>query len=62
MYNTLLSQERAYIYHFWEKGSTIKGKDPEAFFAQLEVVFADSNEQAKALEQLIIIRHSLGQP
>jgi hypothetical protein len=48
--------------HFWEKGSTIKGKDPEAFFAQLEAVFADNNEQAKALEQLIIMRYSLGQP
>jgi hypothetical protein len=44
MYNTLLLQEQAYMRHFWEKGSTIKGKDPKAFFTQLEVVFADSNE------------------
>lgn len=48
--------------HFWEKGSATKGKHPEAFFTQLEDIFADSNEQAKALEQLTIMRHSAGQP
>jgi hypothetical protein len=62
VYNTLPSRERARMRHFWEKGSTTKGKDPEAFFAQLEAVFADSNEQAKALEQLTMMRHSPGQP
>ena len=48
--------------HFWEKGHPTKGKDTEAFFAQLEEVFADSNEQAKALEQLTHLRHAVGQP
>jgi hypothetical protein len=48
--------------HFWEKGSASNGKDPEAFFAQLEAVFADSNEKAKALEQLTALKHTTGQP
>jgi hypothetical protein len=46
--------------HFWEKGYPTKGKDSEAFFAQLEEVFADTNEQAKALEQLTLIKHANG--
>jgi len=50
------------MYHFWEKGSAIKGKDPKAFFAQLEHVFADTNEQVKALEQLTLMRHTPSQP
>lgn len=62
VYNTLPSRERARMRYFWEKGSATKGKDPEAFFAQLEDVFADSNEQVKALEQLMLMRHSPGQP
>lgn len=62
IYDTLPSRERARMRHFWEKGSATEGKDPEAFFAQLEYVFADSNEQAKALEQVTTLRHSVGQP
>jgi len=62
IYDTLPGRERARMRHFWEKGSAEKGKDPEAFFAQLENVFADTNEQAKALEQLTTLKHSVGQP
>ena len=62
VYSTLPARERARMRHFWEKGSAISGKDPEAFFTQLEHVFADSNEQSKALEQLTNLRHSVGQP
>jgi hypothetical protein len=62
IYDTLPSRERARMRHFWEKGSAGKAKDPEAFFAQLEKVFADSNEQAKALEQLMTLKHPVGQP
>jgi len=62
VYNTLPARERARMRHFWEKGSPTRGKDPEAFFAQLEDVFADSNEKAKALEQLTLMKHSVGQP
>lgn len=62
IYDTLPSRERARMRHFWERGSLTKGKDPEAFFTQLENVFADSNEQAKALEQLTCLKHSTGQP
>ena len=62
IYDTIPARERARMRHFWEKGSATKGKDPEAFFAQLENIFADSNEQAKALEQLTTMRHSAGQP
>jgi len=62
IYDTLPSRERARMRHFWEKGSTEKGKNPEAFFAQLENVFADTNEQAKALEQLTTLKHAVGQP
>jgi hypothetical protein len=47
--------------HFWEKGSTKHRKDPEGFFKQLEAVFADTNEQAKALEALSTLKHSAGQ-
>ena len=61
-YDSLPSRERARMRHFWEQGSAIDGKDPEAFFTQLEHVFADSNEQAKALEQLTNLRHATGQP
>ena len=39
----------------------MSGRDPEAFFAQLEHVFADSNEQSKALEQVTNLRHHVGQ-
>ena len=62
VYDTLPVRERARMRHFWEKGSSTKGKDPEAFFTQLEKVFADSNERTKALERLTNMRHSLGQP
>lgn len=62
VYNTLPARERSRMRHFWEKGHPEKGKDPEAFFAQLEDVFADSNEQAKALEQLTHMKHAVGQP
>lgn len=62
VYNTLPARERGRMRHFWEKGHPTKKKDPEAFFAQLEEVFADSNEQAKALEQLTHMRHTAGQP
>ena len=62
VYNTLPARERGRMRHFWEKGHPTKGKDTEAFFAQLEEVFADSNEQAKALEQLTYLRHAVGQP
>jgi hypothetical protein len=62
IYDTLPSRERARMRHFWEKGSAEKGKDPDAFFAQLEDVFADTNEQAKALERLTTLKHSVGQP
>jgi len=48
--------------HFWEKGSAINSKDPKAFFAQLEHVFADTNKQVKALEQLTLMRHTPSQP
>jgi hypothetical protein len=48
--------------HFWEKGSIENGKDSEGFFKQLEAVFADINEQAKALEALSTLKHSAGQP
>ncbi|XMA19768.1 hypothetical protein WAI453_012559 [Rhynchosporium graminicola] len=48
--------------HFWERGSPTDGKDPEAFFAQLDKIFADSNKRAKALERLTNIRHSIGLP
>ena len=50
VYSTLPSRERARIRHFWEKGSVLYGKDPEGFFKQLEEVFGNSNEQAKALK------------
>jgi hypothetical protein len=62
VYDTLPSKERARMRHFWEKGSPKKGKDPEAFFTQLEEVFADSNEQSKALERLTTLKHAVGQP
>lgn len=62
VYDTLPSRERARMRHFWEKGSADGGKDPETFFTQLENVFADSNEQAKALERLTNLRHFAGQP
>jgi hypothetical protein len=62
IYDTLPARERARMRHFWERGSATKGKDPEAFFAQLEKVFADSNERTKALERLTSMKHSLGQP
>lgn len=62
VYDTLPMRERARMRHFWERGSPTFGKDPEAFFAQLENVFADNNEQAKALERLTNLKHSLGQP
>jgi len=62
IYDTLPSRERARMRHFWEKGSDEKGKDPDAFFTQLENVFADTNEQAKALEQLTTLKHTVGQP
>jgi hypothetical protein len=62
IYDTLPSRERARMRHFWEKGSTENGKDPEGFFKQLEAVFADTNEQAKALEALSTLKHSAGQP
>lgn len=62
VYSTIPTRERARMRHFWEKGDNVKGKDPEAFFAQLESVFADSNEKAKALEQLTFLKHSIGQP
>jgi hypothetical protein len=62
IYDTLPSRERARMRHFWEKGSTTNGKDPEGFFKQLEAVFADTNEQAKALESLSSLKHSVGQP
>lgn len=62
VYNTLPARERGRMRHFWEKGHSTKGKDTGAFFAQLEEVFADSNEQAKALEQLTHLRHVAGQP
>ena len=60
--NTLPSRERARMRPFWGKGSPISGKDPEAFFAQRGHILADSNEQSKALEQLINLRHHTGQP
>ena len=62
VYDTLPPRERARMRHFWERGSATQGKDPEAFFAQLENVFADTNEQSKALEQLTNLRHTIGQP
>lgn len=62
VYSTLPIRERSRMRHFWEKGSATHGKDPEAFFAQLEDIFADSNEQAKALERLTHLRHAAGQP
>jgi hypothetical protein len=62
IYDTLPSRERARMRHFWEKGSATKGKDPEAFFTQLESVFSDGNEQQKALEQLTTLKHAVGQP
>jgi hypothetical protein len=62
VYDTLPAKERARMRYFWETGSTTSGKDPEAFFTQLESVFADSNEQSKALETLTGLRHSIGQP
>lgn len=62
IYDTLPTRERARMRHFWERGSATYGKDPEAFFTQLEHVYADSNEQSKALEQLTGLRHSIGQP
>lgn len=61
-YSTLPPRERARMRHFWEKGSATYGKDPEAFFSQLEDIFADSNEKAKALEQLTNLKHTSGQP
>ena len=62
IYDTLLSRERARIRYFWEKGSALYGKDPEAFFTQLENVFADSNKQLKALERLTNLKYATGQP
>lgn len=62
VYSTLPIRERSRMRHFWERGSVTRGKDPEAFFAQLEDIFADSNEQAKALERLTHLRHTNGQP
>ena len=62
IYDTLPVRERARMRHFWEKGRPTYGKDTEAFFTQLENIFADNNEQAKALERLANLRHSLGQP
>ena len=62
VYNTLPARERARTRHFWEKGDPKNGKDPVAFFTELERIFADSNEQAKAMEKLTNLRHSNGQP
>ena len=62
VYDTLLARERARMRYFWDQGSVVHRKDPEAFFTQLENVFADTNEQSKALEQLTGLRHSMGQP
>jgi len=61
VYSTIPTRERARMRHFWEKGGP-NGKEPEDFFTQLEAVFADSNEKAKALEQLTLMKHSVGQP
>jgi hypothetical protein len=61
IYDTLPPRERARMRHFWEKGSTTTGKDPKGFFMQLEAVFADTNEQAKALESLSNLKHPTGQ-
>ncbi|RDW56582.1 hypothetical protein BP5796_06373 [Coleophoma crateriformis] len=62
IYDTLPARERARMRHFWEKGTPGQAKDPEAFFTQLDKIFGDSNEKAKALEQLSRSKHSLGQP
>ena len=62
IYDTLPPRERAGMRYFWEKGGAAYGKDPEAFFTQLEQVFADSNESAKALERLTNLKHTVGQP
>ena len=48
--------------HYWEEGDRDKGKDPVGFLKQLEKVFGDSNEHAKALDKLTNLRHNAGQP
>jgi hypothetical protein len=62
IYNTLPLRERARMRHFWQNGHELYGKQPASFFTQLEKIYADSNEQPKALEQLTLLRHSNGQP
>jgi len=59
VYDTLPARERARMRHFWEKGDR---EDIEGFFSQLEEVYADSNEQPKALERLTSLKHANGQP
>lgn len=55
-------REHTRMRHFWEKGSAIYGKEPEAFFAQVENVFANTNKKSKALERVTNPRHQVGQP
>jgi hypothetical protein len=62
IYDTLPARQRSRMRHFWAAGDPVKGKDPEAFFTQLEHVFADSNEMSKALERLHKLEHKVGQP
>lgn len=62
VYNTLPLRERARMRHFWQNGHGLYGKSPVAFFTQLESIYADTNEQPKALEKLTTLRHSYGQP
>jgi len=57
IYDTLPTRERARMRHFWEKGGYTGLKDPEAFFEQLEHIYTDGNEQAKALEKLTGLKH-----
>ena len=61
MNDYLPHEKRARIRGFWEKGGPNKDKNPEAFLAEIERIFADSIEKTIALEKLISLKYSDGQ-
>lgn len=56
------SKKRSRMRHYWLAGADSVTKDPEEFISEIEHIFGESNEKGKALEQLVVLRHELGQP
>lgn len=54
--------KRQRLRHYWLEGAEADEKDPAKFIMEIEKVFGDSNEQGKALEELVSLRHEPGQP